>query len=143
MRAIGSIRNRSTLEAIVQSEAPLDVRRVAAERLLGDEHIRLHARRPVREAAAWILESKEILRALADHDSEPVVRAIALSRLGEPSPLSSMMVDPKLEAGVAEIRRADVGSWIVWLCFVPVVGTLVGLLNLLGVDPDWVVSIIH
>jgi hypothetical protein len=90
MREVEPILDRSTLEQILeQRDAPTDVRRVAAERLFADSHVRSHARLSVREAAAQVLEDRALLRALADDDSEAAVRVIALSRLGDASALQT------------------------------------------------------
>jgi len=84
MRHVEAVGDRSTLEQIIEeADAPADVRRFAAERLFAEAHVRSHARRGVREAAAKVIEDHSLLRAIADHDSEPTVRAIALGRLGD------------------------------------------------------------
>lgn len=80
---VSTISDRGTLEAIVESNAPLDVRQIAADRLFGDPHVMSHARRSIREAAAIVLGDPTILRALAENDSDPAVRAHALARLGD------------------------------------------------------------
>jgi hypothetical protein len=82
-RAVVGISDRETLETIVESDAPTDVRQIAADRLFGDDHVRTHARRSVREAAVRVLGDLGILRAIAESDSDPNVKAIALARLGD------------------------------------------------------------
>jgi hypothetical protein len=80
---VSSISDRGTLEAIVESNAPTDVRQIAADRLFGDPHVLSHARRSIREAAATVLGDPVILRTMAENDSDPAVRALALDRLGD------------------------------------------------------------
>ena len=83
LREAARITDRGTLESIVQGDAPPDVRRIAAERLFKSDHVRTHARRPVREAALEVIEDRDILRAIADVEAEPRLRARALHKLGD------------------------------------------------------------
>jgi len=86
---IASIADRGTLEAILDSNAPLDVREIAAERLFVDDHIRSHARRSVREAAVQVLRNQTLLRAIAENDADSAIRAQAVGRL-EPQQTCSL-----------------------------------------------------
>lgn len=79
---IASITDRGTLELILESKAPPDVREIAAERLFADDHIRAHARTQVREAAVRVLRNQTLLRVIAENDSDPALRALATGRLG-------------------------------------------------------------
>lgn len=83
MQAIARVADRNTLERIIESSAPSDVRRAAAEKLFQDAHVRTHARFPIRDAAVAVVDDRAILRALAEHDSDDRIRAKALVRLGE------------------------------------------------------------
>jgi hypothetical protein len=107
MKAVACVTDRSTLESIVESSAPSDVRRAAAERLFQDGHIRTHARIAVRDAAVAVVEDRAILRALADEDSEPRIRAKALIRLGEDASVQVCGVCE--ETSLASVERCECG----------------------------------
>ena len=107
MQAVAGVTDRSTLERIVEGSGFPDVRRVAAERLLQDAHIRTHARFPVRVAAVAVVEDRAILRALADHDADPRIRAKALVRLGEHAAVQACGVCG--ETSLASIERCECG----------------------------------
>ncbi len=80
-RAVEHIIERGTLEFILESNAPTDARRIAANRLFSDKHVRSHARRSVREAAVHVLVDETILEEIAEHDSNPNICAVARRKL--------------------------------------------------------------
>ena len=47
-----------------------------------------------------------------------------------------MPSDAEIEAKLAEIRRWRVHVWVIWLGYLPVVGSIVMLLKQMGVDDD-------
>jgi|GEM_PF-1067691 hypothetical protein len=82
VRKLSPLTHRGELERVVESEATDEIRSIAAELLFRDEHVRTHARGPVRKAAAAVIQDPELLREMERLENDPDIKAIILARLG-------------------------------------------------------------